>query len=105
MKKIILILTLLLISETTATEQSYTCIQGDNNFILLYPFLNKWAIITDRPIQAARRAEGAEATKANRVTATTITEAPKGTKKQLWTKGAVDNNLIAYIEPLCYVLQ
>ncbi|WP_100657943.1 hypothetical protein [Alteromonas flava] len=104
MKKLILILTLLT-GEVTAQENlSFTCIQDNNNFIVLYPFMNKWAIITDKPIQAARRAEGAEAMNTKRVTPTAVTQAPAGTKKRIWAQGAVENNLVAYIEPLCFAL-
>lgn len=105
MKKIILLLTLLAVGEATAQENlTFTCVQDNNNFILLYPFMNKWAIITDKPIRAARRAEGAVSTQATRVTTTTVTQAPEGTKKRIWTQGAVENGLVTYLEPLCYSL-
>ena len=74
------------------------------------PLRRKWVdllgcqstIITDKNIQAAKRATGTTTGATTRVTAAVVQNAPNGSKLKIWTSGAVENNLTAYIETLCY---
>lgn len=89
--------------QAKADEQpNWKCIQDDNNFIILYPLLGKWGVITDKPIKGAKRATGITTGATTRVTSAVVQNTPKDTKKYIWTSGAVENNLVAYIEPLCF---
>lgn len=85
-----------------AEEPNWRCIQDNNNFIIFYPFKGYWAIITDKTIQGAKRAEGITTGSTTKITSAVVQNAPQGTSKQIWTSGAIDNNLTAYLEPLCY---
>ena len=104
MKKIIFLIIFLGVSSTTQaqTEPQWRCIQDNNNFIVFYPFRGYWAIVTDKDIKAAKRAEGITTGNTTQVTATVVKNAPEGSNLKLWTSGAIENNLTAYIEPLCY---
>lgn len=104
MKKIIFLIIFLGVSNNIQAQEEPTwrCIQDNNNFIVFYPFDGYWAIITDKQIQAAKRATGTTTGATTRVTSAVVQNAPQGSKLRLWTSGAVENNLTAYIEPLCY---
>lgn len=105
MKKIIFLILLLGVSNTTKaneTEPQWKCIQDSNNFIILRPFKNEWLIITDKQIQGAKRASGIENQQGTRITSAVVESAPQGSKMYVWTNGAVENNIPSYIEPLCY---
>lgn len=94
--------TLYTASPKAEEEQKWRCIQDNNNFIIFYPLNGYWAIITDKPIKGAKRATGATTGSTTQITSAVVQNAPNGTNKQIWTSGAVENNLTAYLEPLCY---
>lgn len=106
MKKIIFLILLIGVSNTVKANENLTfqCIQDNNNFIIFYPFKGYWAIITDKPIKAAKRATGITTGSTTQITSAVVQNAPEGTNKHIWTSGAVQNNLTAYLEPLCYAL-
>ena len=105
MKKIIILTALLTAFSIQAEDNiNYQCIKDSNNFIIFYPYLNKWGIITDKPIKAAKRASGIETLPTSLITSGTVQNAPEGSKMRIWTQGAVENRIAAYIEPLCYSL-
>lgn len=106
MKKIIFLILLIGVSNTVKSNENlnFQCIQDNNNFIIFYPFEGYWAIVTDKPLKAAKRATGITTGSTTQITAAVVQNTPKNTNKYIWANGAVENNLTAYIEPLCYAL-
>lgn len=88
--------------QAKADQNNWNCIQDNNNFIVVYPFKGYWAIVTDKNIQGAKRATGTTTGSTTRVTSAVVKSAPEGKKKRIWASGAFENNLVAYLEPLCY---
>jgi hypothetical protein len=102
MKKIIFIITLLL-STTLQANENWTCTKDSENFIAFYPFDGYWAIVTNKPIKAAKRATNGQGTGIN-YTSANVQQLPSGSRAYLFASEAIEHNLVVYIEPLCYAL-
>jgi hypothetical protein len=106
MKKIILIISILISFNIQANQNltGWKCVKDDNNFIMLYPFENRWAIITNKLIKAAKRSTGVENQTSIKITTSVVKTAPEGSLRRLWTVAALENDRIGFIEPICYIL-